>query len=63
MRFSNQLEIGPAYGHGGDNPDHTSLLVVVPAKKVSAAVILADGSRDVGKTMQELTKALQPLLN
>jgi D-alanyl-D-alanine carboxypeptidase len=61
--FANALGIGTSYGHYGDNPDHTSLLVVVPAKQVSVAMMIADSRRDVGKMMQELTKALQPLLN
>ena len=62
MRFSEQFGIGTAYGHGGDSPDHTSLLIVIPAKKVSISVLLADGNRNVDHAMGELTKALQPLL-
>jgi D-alanyl-D-alanine carboxypeptidase len=62
MRFPNDLVIGPAYGHFGDNPDHISVLIVIPAKKVAAAMIFADGGRDIGKSMLDLTKALQPLL-
>ena len=62
MRFPDELPIGPAYGHFGNNPDHISLLVVIPAKKVAAAMIFADGGRDVGKAMIQLTNALQPLL-
>lgn len=61
--YPNELDIGPACGHFGSNPDHTSALVVVPAKKISVAVMVADGNRDVGKVMRDLTKALQPLLN
>ncbi|MGY4770249.1 serine hydrolase domain-containing protein [Kribbella sp. CWNU-51] len=63
MLFPDEIDLGPAYGHFGDNPDHTSVLVVVPAKKVAAAMIFADGGRDIGKAMTELTKALQPLVN
>ena len=63
MRFTRQFGIADAYGHGGDMPDHSSLLVVIPAKKVSIAVISADGGRNVGRLMGELTKALQPLLS
>jgi D-alanyl-D-alanine carboxypeptidase len=61
--FQNVLDIGAAFGHVGDSPDHTSVLVVVPAKKVSVALMVADGSRDIGTMVQNLTKALQPLLN
>ena len=61
--FSEQFGIGTAYGHSGDSPDHTSLLIVIPAQKVSVSVLLADGNRNVDHAMGELTKALQPLLN
>lgn len=60
--YPTELEIGSACGHAGSNLDHTSVLVVVPGKKISAAVMLADGRRDVGKVIQELTNALQPLV-
>jgi D-alanyl-D-alanine carboxypeptidase len=60
--YPDELAIGAAYGHFGDNPDHTSVLAVVPAKKLAAAMIFADGGRDIGKAMTDLTIALEPLL-
>ncbi|RZU12005.1 D-alanyl-D-alanine carboxypeptidase [Kribbella rubisoli] len=63
MRFTQQFGIGDAYGHRGDMPDHTSLLIVIPAKRISIALILADGGRNVDRTMRELTRAVQPLLS
>ncbi|MET9272712.1 serine hydrolase domain-containing protein [Kribbella sp. NPDC003557] len=63
MRFTRQFGIADAYGHGGDMPDHSSLLVVIPEKKVSIAVILADGGRNAGRLVGDLTEALQPLLS
>jgi D-alanyl-D-alanine carboxypeptidase len=62
MRFTQQFGIGEAYGHYGDMPDHTSLLIVVPEKKVSIALTLADGGRTIGRAMGDLAKALRPLL-
>jgi D-alanyl-D-alanine carboxypeptidase len=62
MLFSEQFGIGTAYGHRGDLADHASLMVVIPAKKVSVALILADGNKNTDSVMAELTKALQPLL-
>ncbi len=63
MRFTRLFGIGDAYGHGGDMPDHTSLLVVIPSERVSIAVILADGGRSVDRPMSDLAKELEPLLS
>ncbi|MGW7679956.1 serine hydrolase domain-containing protein [Kribbella sp. NPDC054772] len=63
MRFTREFGIGDAYGHAGISPDHTSLLVVIPDKHVSIALILADGDRNIGRRMGDLTDALQPLLS
>ncbi|HEY3561987.1 MAG TPA: serine hydrolase domain-containing protein [Kribbella sp.] len=63
MQFTRQFGLGDAYGHAGDMPDHTSLLVVIPAKRVSIALILADGGRNIDGPMSELTAALAPLLD
>ncbi|WP_350277009.1 serine hydrolase domain-containing protein [Kribbella sp. HUAS MG21] len=63
MRFSLRFGLGDAYGHAGDMPDHTSLLVVIPEKRVSIALILADGGRVVGRPMSDLIEALGPLLS
>ncbi|MEU8223151.1 serine hydrolase domain-containing protein [Kribbella sp. NPDC048915] len=62
MRFTRQFGSADAYGHGGDLPDHTSLLVVIPQQRVSIAVILADGGRNIYRSMSELARAVQPLL-
>ncbi|TDW23276.1 CubicO group peptidase (beta-lactamase class C family) [Kribbella kalugense] len=62
MLFSERFGIGTAYGHRGESSDHTCVLVVVPEKKVSVSLILADGNKNVDGVMAELTKALQPLL-
>jgi D-alanyl-D-alanine carboxypeptidase len=63
MLFTQQFGVGDAYGHRGDMPDHTSLLVVIPAKHVSIALLLANGGRTIDRRMSDLTKALEPLLN
>jgi D-alanyl-D-alanine carboxypeptidase len=62
MRFTMSFGIGDSYGHGGDIPGYTSLLVVIPSKRVSIAVVLADGGRRAGRPMSDLTEALAPLL-
>jgi CubicO group peptidase (beta-lactamase class C family) len=62
MLFSERFGIGTAYGHRGESSDHTSLMVVIPEKKLSVSLILADGNKNVDGVMGELTKALQPLL-
>lgn len=63
MLFSQRFGIDPAYGHGGELPDHSSLLLVIPAKKLSVALLLADGNKHVDTTMTQLLTALQPLLS
>jgi len=60
--FPDDVGIGRTYGHGGGTPDHSSLFMVLPGKNVSAALIFADGGRNVGKAMTDLMYALQPLL-
>ncbi|HWD80830.1 MAG TPA: serine hydrolase domain-containing protein [Kribbella sp.] len=63
MLFTQQFGLGEAYGHRGDMPDHTSLLIVIPRRRVSVALILADGGRGIDRRMAELTTALAHLLN
>jgi CubicO group peptidase (beta-lactamase class C family) len=62
MLFSETYGIGTAYGHRGDLPDYTSLLVVVPSRKVAVSVILADGNKRPETVVTELITAIQPLL-
>ncbi len=62
MLFTRRFGIGTAFGHQGETPDHTSLLVVIPEKKVSVALLLADGGRTIETALGHLTQALEPLL-
>lgn len=62
MLFTQRFGIGTAFGHRGEMPDYTSLLVVIPDKKVSVALLLADGNKQVDTVMTDLTSAVQPLL-
>jgi len=62
MLFSESYGLGTAYGHRGELPDYTSLLVAIPDHKVSVAVILADGNKHPETVVTELVAALQPLL-
>ncbi|MFI7060783.1 serine hydrolase domain-containing protein [Kribbella sp. NPDC050124] len=62
MLFTQRFGIGTAVGHRGVMPDYTSLLVVVPDKKLAIALLLADGNRQVDTVMTDFTAALQPLL-
>ncbi|MFI5708220.1 serine hydrolase domain-containing protein [Kribbella sp. NPDC051620] len=62
MLFSEIYGIGTAYGHRGEMPDYSSLLVTVPSRKVSVAVLLADGNKRPEGVVTELITALQPLL-
>ncbi|MFG1623200.1 serine hydrolase domain-containing protein [Kribbella sp. NPDC049227] len=63
MRFTERFGIGTAFGHRGEMSDHTSLLVVIPEQRLSVALLLADGNKQVDAAMAGLLTALQPLLN
>ncbi|MFI6825827.1 serine hydrolase domain-containing protein [Kribbella sp. NPDC050241] len=63
MRFTGRFGIGTAFGHRGEMADHTSLLLVIPEKRLSVALLLADGNKQVDTAMAELLSALQPMLN
>ena len=62
MLFSQSYGLGTAFGHRGDMPDYTSLLVAIPEYKLSVAVVLADGNKHVETVAAELVTAIQPLL-
>jgi CubicO group peptidase (beta-lactamase class C family) len=62
MLFSESYGLGTAYGHRGDLPDYTSLLVTIPDHRVSVTVILADGNKRPESVVTELITALEPLL-
>lgn len=62
MLFSPQFGIGAAVGHTGDMPDYTGMPAVVPSKRLSLAIVLAEGNKSARDMMSELTATLQPLL-
>lgn len=62
MLFSQSFGLGTAYGHRGEMPDSTSLLVVIPEHNLSIALILADGNKQLDTLMTDLVSAIQPLL-
>lgn len=62
MLFSQSFGLGTAYGHRGQMPDYTTLLVTIPGHKLSVAVILADGNKRPDTVVSELVTAIQPLL-
>ncbi|MEU4197559.1 serine hydrolase [Kribbella sp. NPDC026611] len=62
MLYSEQFGIATAYGHRGEMPDHDSILVVVPAKHLAVALLLADGNKHVDTAMSQLIEAVRPLL-
>ena len=63
MLFSLSLGLETAVGHQGDMPDFTSLMVAVPEKKVSIAILLADGNKNVKTVAAELLTAVQQALD
>jgi D-alanyl-D-alanine carboxypeptidase len=62
MLFTLQFGIGTAFGHRGQMPDHSSIMVVVPDHKVAFSVLLANGNKNPDTVASELAAAIQPLL-
>lgn len=62
MRFSQQFGIGEAYGHTGQTPGYSTVLVVVPDHRVSVALLLTEGQRDLSTTLTTLLTAVQKAL-
>jgi D-alanyl-D-alanine carboxypeptidase len=62
MLFSQQFGLGVAFGHRGDMPDYTSLLVAIPEHHFAVSVLLADGNKNVDSVASDLITAIQPLL-
>jgi D-alanyl-D-alanine carboxypeptidase len=58
MLFPEQFGIG----HTGQTPGYTSMLLVIPSKRLSVAMLLADGNKDVRATTAELTAVVRRLL-
>jgi CubicO group peptidase (beta-lactamase class C family) len=62
MLFSQQFGLGMSFGHRGDMPDYTSLLVAIPEHHLAVSVLLADGNKNVDQVASDLITAIQPLL-
>ncbi len=62
MLYSQAFGLGTAYGHHGQMPDYTTLLVTIPSHKLAVAVILADGNKRADSVVTDLVTAVQPLL-
>ncbi|TCO51878.1 CubicO group peptidase (beta-lactamase class C family) [Kribbella antiqua] len=63
MQFTQRFGIGPAVGHRGEMPDYMSLLVVIPEKRLSIALLFANGNKQIDTAMTDLANALQPLVS
>jgi D-alanyl-D-alanine carboxypeptidase len=57
MVFSG-LSPEPAYGHSGEDPGYTTLLAVIPARHLAAAVLIPDHGRDTDSIMRDLLTVL-----
>ncbi|MEU0096399.1 serine hydrolase domain-containing protein [Kribbella sp. NPDC006257] len=62
MRYSQQFGLGDAFGHGGNDPGYSSLMVAIPGHHVALSILLANGNKDAGRIAEELVTAIQPLL-
>jgi D-alanyl-D-alanine carboxypeptidase len=52
------LSTDAVVGHLGDGPDHTSILVVVPARRLAVAVLMVGGGRNITAVARDLLAAL-----
>jgi CubicO group peptidase (beta-lactamase class C family) len=59
MRFSQSLGLGDAFGHRGGAPGYSTILVVVPERRVSVALLIADGPKRVDPVVSKLLSAIQ----
>jgi CubicO group peptidase (beta-lactamase class C family) len=60
-RFSGRLGLGEGFGHRGQFPGYTSLLVVVPERRTSVAILLADDHKSVETVALQLMDVIQKL--
>ena len=61
MRFSLLLGLGEVHGHIGMAPGYTTMLAVVPEKRLAAAILLADSHRNANTVMSRLFQAIQEI--
>lgn len=57
-RFSQSLGLGDAYGHHGGLPGYTSLLAVVPERRVSVSLLMAGSQKSTDPIMTKLLSAI-----
>ena len=62
MRYSQQFGLGDAFGHGGNDPGYSSLMVAIPGHHLALSVLLANSNKDVERIVEDLVTAIQPLL-
>jgi D-alanyl-D-alanine carboxypeptidase len=62
MLYSEQFGLGDAFGHRGDAPGYSSLMVAIPEHHVALSVLVANGNKNVELIAQNLVNAIQPLL-
>jgi D-alanyl-D-alanine carboxypeptidase len=53
------LSTDPTYGHTGGSPGYTSLLAVIPARHLAAAVLIPAGGRIPDEIMRELLSVIR----
>ena len=52
-----------AYGHSGELPDYTTMLVAVPERRLSVAVMIAAGNKNADQLTAELIRAAVQLMD
>jgi D-alanyl-D-alanine carboxypeptidase len=57
-RFSQSLGLGDAYGHYGQAPGYSTMLAVVPERRISVALLMAADDKRTGPVMTDLMTAI-----
>jgi CubicO group peptidase (beta-lactamase class C family) len=57
-RYSQSLGLGEAYGHRGEIPGYSTMLAVVPERRIAVSLLMADDLKNTNAVMTKLLTAI-----
>jgi D-alanyl-D-alanine carboxypeptidase len=57
-RYSQSLGLGEAYGHRGEIPGYSTMLAVVPERRIAVSLLMADDLKNTNPVMTKLLTAI-----